>query len=331
MVDVFTDPATTSTRAPRVQNYRYKLLNPETNKPETWTRVTTFAKTLAETSALNAWELRMAVKGLAMDPSQLAGDVKNWDVSTHKGALQSIATTAKERAGSKDGADRGTRMHDITELHDLGNETPFITDEERNDLEAYKAGIASRGIKAPSEFVELFVAVPEFKVCGKLDRIYGVPSLPGLNDYVLQIGDLKTAKNIEYNWLEIAIQLALYSMATHYWHVANDSWAPMPVVSQTTAQVAHLRVGAAQCDIYDLDLQIGREACEVARAVRGLRSRKDIAKLTTTTRVESPYADRLRACSSRDELSLVWKEASCAGEWNAELESIGHVRMKEIG
>src|SRR5688572_7322216 len=104
MTDVFSEPPKQSARAPYVSNYRYKLLNPETNKPETWTRVTTFAKTLADTSALSAWELRMVVKGLAMNPSVLAGDVRNWDVSEHKGALQKIATQAKEVAGSKEGA-----------------------------------------------------------------------------------------------------------------------------------------------------------------------------------------------------------------------------------
>jgi hypothetical protein len=79
---IFSEPDKVSARAPHVSNYRYKLLNPTTNKPETWTRVTTFAKTLSDTSALSAWAERMLTKGLATQPELLTGAAA-WDVSEH--------------------------------------------------------------------------------------------------------------------------------------------------------------------------------------------------------------------------------------------------------
>jgi hypothetical protein len=328
--DVFAEPPKISTRAPHVSNYRYKLLNPETNKPETWTRVTTFAKTLADTSALSAWGERMLTKGLAMQPNLLRG-AQDWDVSEHKGAFSKLINAAKDVAGIKDGATAGTRMHDLSEAHDRGEELLFATPEELRDIEAYQQSISAGGLRVYREYIERFVAIPEFKVCGKLDRIYGMPSTPELSDYELVIGDVKTAKNVHYGWLEIAIQLALYAMATHYWDEDKDDWVPMPDVSASRAVVAHLPVGAGECTLYDVDLEIGREACEIARTVRELRARKDVAHPIASSRVESPYAARLRECASREELSVIWKEATAAGVWTKDLEMVGMARLKELG
>ena len=329
MVDVFSSPPVQSTRAPYVSNYRYKLLNPETNKPETWTRVTTFAKTLADTSALSAWAERMLVKGLAMQPGLLRG-AEAWDVSEHKGAFSKLINEAKDVAGIKDGATAGTRMHDLTEAHDRGEELLFATPEELRDIQAYQQALSGAGLRVYREYIERFVAVPEFKVCGKLDRIYGVPSAPELSDYALQIGDVKTAKNVHYGWLEIVIQLALYSMATHYWDDEKDDWVPMPDVSRDLAQVAHLPVGAGECTIYEVDLEAGRAACDLARSVRAMRALKDLARPVSSSRIESPYAARLRAAGTRDELSALWKEATAAGAWTTDLEMIGMSRLKEL-
>lgn len=326
MVDVFSEPPKQSARAPYVSNYRYKLLNPGTNKPETWTRVTTFAKTLSDTSALSAWAERMLTKGLALRPELLQGTA-TWDVSEHKGAFSKLINEAKDAAGIKDGAERGTRMHDLTEMHDRGEDVSlFSTEEERRDVEAYAAALQAGEITVYQDYIERFVAIPEYRVCGKLDRIYGTGNM-GEN---LVIGDVKTAKNVEYGWLDICVQLALYSMASHYWDDEKDDWVPMPAVSQDRGVVAHLPVGAAKCDLYEIDLVQGRAACELIAKVRAARAVKGLAKPLASSRLESPYAARLRACNSREELSAIWKEASAAGAWTADLEMVGMARMKEI-
>lgn len=325
-MDVFSEPPKVSNRAPHVSNFRYKLLNPATNKPETWTRVTTFAKTLSDTSALSAWAERMLVKGLAAAPQLLRG-TEDWDVAEHKGAFSKVINQAKDAAGIKDGASRGTRMHDLTEAHDRGEDiSVFATDEERRDVQAYQQALEAGEVTIYGEWIERFVAIPEFKVCGKLDRIYGLGTLGA----ELVIGDVKTAKNVDYGWLEIVIQLGLYSMASHYWDDDKDDWVPMPAVSQEKALVAHLPVGAARCDLYQVDLTLAREICETVARVRTLRSMKTFATPVASSRVESPYAAQLRACASRDELSAIWKAATAEGAWTKELEMIGMARMKEI-
>jgi hypothetical protein len=215
-------------------------------------------------------------------------------------------------------------MHDLTEAHDRGEDVSlFSTPEELRDVQAYAAAMKEGGVKILPEYIERFVAIPEFKVCGKLDRIVDIAG-------ELLIDDVKTAKNVDYGWLDIVVQLALYSMASHYWDEDKDDWVPMPAVSQDKALVAHLPVGRAQCDLYEVDLVVGREACEVIRHVRALRSNKSLARPIASSRVESPYAARLRSCAGRDELSAIWKEATAEGAWTKELEMIGMARMKEI-
>lgn len=45
---------------------------------------------------------------------------------------------------------------------------------------------------------------------------------------------------------------------------------------------------------------------------------------------EPTWEEKLRACSSRGELSRVWKEATAKGEWSAELERIGKDQLSKI-
>lgn len=330
-MDIFSEPARASQRAPHVQNYRYKLINPENGRKETWTRVTTFAKTLAETSALNAWEIRNVVKGLAMDPRLMAG-AADWDIAEHKAAFAGVAKKAKDLAGGNEGAARGTRMHDLTEAHDRGEEAPFMTDLEKRDLMAYTEAMVGAGIRCYGKYIERYVANPRFKVCGKFDRILGVPSVPELADYALTIGDVKSAKNIDYGWLEIMIQLWLYADATHYWDEDADDWVEMPEVDMKRAVVAHTPVGVGRCDLYEVDISAGLEAVELCEAVRHWRAKsKDLARpLWLSGPPENPYAIAIRQATCRADLTEVWRKANAARAWTKELEAMGMERMKSF-
>lgn len=333
-MDIFSQPPSRSGRAPMVQNHRYKLLNPETGKRETWSRVTTFAKTLSDTAALEAWGLRMTVKGLAMRPDLLAG-ASQWDVSEHKTAFAQVAKQAKDLAGGSEGADRGTRIHDLTELHDRGMEPPANVDPgELADVQAYASAINGAGLVVRPEFIERYVAIPHLQLCGKLDRIYGTDANPHLPN-TLMIGDVKTAKNIQLGWLEIAIQLVLYATATHYWDEEADDWVEMPGnLSQTTALVTHVRYGSAACDLYAVDLTVGQEAVDLCQRVRAIRGFKGIATpLWQGADNDSPHAriaQSIQRAANRQDLSQIWQDASAAGEWTADLQELGMARMREL-
>ena len=64
---------------------RYKIPDPITGKDRSWTRATTWAKTVADTHALTKWELRMAAIGLARRPDLLMGVAGVLDPDGDKG------------------------------------------------------------------------------------------------------------------------------------------------------------------------------------------------------------------------------------------------------
>lgn len=333
-MSVFADPAARSDRAPSVQNHRYKLLNPETGKSERWSRVTTFAKTLAETSALGAWEIRMVIKGLSMRPDLMAG-AEGWDVKEHKAAFAGVASRAKEGAGAFLGAERGTRIHDLTETLDRGHDLPEgLSDPERDGVAAYGRAVSEAKLGVLPEYIERYVAIPRFKVCGKLDRIYDTANVDAIGE-ALAIGDVKTAANLDYGWLEIMIQLGLYSMATHFWDERVDDWVEMPAgLSRSTAVVAHVPWDAGYCDMYAVDLTYAAEAAELCERVRAFRSRKDFAtpvwRGSAHVTAHDRWARAIRKATTIGELSEIWREASAAGEWSVELMALGKARQAEF-
>lgn len=334
--DIFTAPdVIASQHAPRVNNFRYRLINPETGKSESWSRVTTFAKTLADTSALHAWEIRMILKGLAENPSMLSG-VSSWDVSEHKMAFAEIAARAKAAAGGNEGAQRGTRMHDLTEQWDRNQPIAHATGAERTDVLAYHSAIEQAGITILPQYIERYVAIPELKLCGKFDRIFEWLD-PRDNLKKLVIGDVKTAKNVFYSWLEIAIQLALYAMASHYWDDAADAWVRMPYVDQESALVMHIPVGTGLCDIHRVPLVSGREAIDATAEARRLRAAASRKGFTDPLWVAAEHLDshdryalRISLAKSVEDLSAAWRDATAEGCWTPELQALGRARQAEL-
>jgi len=313
-----------SARAPHVKNYRYRLFNPETGKQETWSRVTTFAKSISDMSNLHSWEKRLIVKGMGMRPDLTALSMAS--SLDDKKTLDDVAYRAKEMAGGTEGANRGTAMHALTETVDRGGSIPDAPPIWQADVQAYRKALEVETLRVEPDYIERFVAIPEFQVCGKLDRIYWWD-----NGDQHVIGDVKTAKNIEYGWGDIAVQLALYAAATHYWDDEQDDWVQMPdTLSRDLAVVAHIPIGASRTDIYGVNIAAGLEAARLCQQVRAWRSRRDLAwPLVPPTRPVvaasslDPYATRLVKAGSRADMTAVWKDAVAAGAWTPELEALG--------
>jgi hypothetical protein len=322
--DPFGQPGGASARAPQVKNGRYRLLGPETNKVETWSRVTTFAKSISDMTGLSKWENRMIVKGMGMraDLTALAMATPLEDKDT----LQGIAHRAKEMAGGNEGANRGSAMHSLTETVDRGGSISDAPAVWQADVEAYRRALDAEKLVVEPSFIERFVAIPEFQVCGKLDRIYwwGAGS-----QHV--IGDVKTAKNIDYGWGDIAVQLALYAAATHYWDDAKDDWVEMPsTLSRDLAVMAHIPIGVSKTDIYGVNIAAGLEAARLCQQVRAWRSRRDLAwplvapmSAVVAASSSDPYAARLVRATCSADMTAVWRDASAAGAWTPELEALG--------
>jgi hypothetical protein len=257
---------------------RYLLPDPTTGEERAWTRATTLANTLSDPWGLVDWKLRMAVKGVATrdDLRALASALP---LDTGKKQLNEVAQDAIEYAGGSSGRNMGTALHEWTAQDDR-NEDPDVPPPWDRDLAAYRATLELHGVRVYPNFVERIVCIPDLGVAGTFDRIVLWPP-------EAYIADVKTAAGLDYSWLEIAVQLALYANAEWMWNPNGDrvdglpgggTWEPMPPVDRTQGLVMHLPVGQARCDLFWVDLEIGWEAVTLAVDVREWRKRKDISR-----------------------------------------------------
>lgn len=304
---------------------RYVIPHPTTGKKTSWTRATTYAKSISDTYALGQWMLRMAVKGVATRPDlyALAAATPVED----KDGLNRIAEDAKEAAAAKAGANLGTALHSFSEQVDRG-EIPNVPEPWARDIAAYRAMLAKHGIRILPEYMERKVVVPDVGVAGTFDRI--------VDRGGLKIGDLKTGQDLSFGWLEIAVQLALYSRATHLWDMKTRTFTDMPPVDQDIALVFHLPVGKATATLYEVDIAAGWQAAQLCGQVRDWRKRRDLAKAVTAMAVpvrevaphlaDLPTPNRnpnrsgsaglhhlIGQATSADELTALWTTA--AGAW----------------
>jgi hypothetical protein len=248
---------------------RYLLPDPVTGEERAWTRATTLANTLSDPWGLVDWKLRMAVKGVATrdDLRALASALP---LDTGKKQLNEVAQDAIEYAGGSSGRNMGTALHEWTAQSDRG-EAPEVPSPWDRDLEAYRAALDLYSVRIVPGLVEQIVCIPDLGVAGTFDRIV-------LWDPEAYIADVKTAASLDYSWLEIAVQLAIYANATHIWNETAEAWEPAQPPNQSQGLVMHLPVGQARCDLFWVDLEIGWEAVTLAVDVREWRKRKDIAR-----------------------------------------------------
>lgn len=278
--DAFTTPDQRQARTdpddrediPRDRFGRYYLPDPDNKQRKRgWTRTTTFAKTISDTYALSLWGQRMVAKGIALRPDFLALAAA-YDVEKDKTDFDQLTTQAKEAAEANRGANLGTAIHAFTEQFDLGQD-PQVPAPWDADVAAYAALLSRFGMTAVPDLIEQVILCPFYELGGTFDRVYTAP------DWELpRIGDVKTAKTLEYGWVEIAVQLAVYAHAKWIWKGGNN-YVPMPRVDKQWAHVIHIRPGSGVAERYRVDIAKGWEIAQLCSTVRSTRKRKDLAEL----------------------------------------------------
>lgn len=247
---------------------RYLLPDPTTGQERSWTRVTTLASTLADRFGLEKWAQRNIVWGLGQRQDLWARAAAT--TVDDKKTLAQVAADAQAAASSAAGANLGTALHQFTERIDRG-ERIVVPPPYDGDVAAYTKALSDAGIFVVKGSIERIVIVPEFEVVGTLDRV-----VKGLWP-MARVADLKTGKDVvRYGMTEIALQLALYAHASHWW--TGEEWKPMPAIDQDKAVVMHLPVGQGRCALYEVDIRAGWEAVQLAVDVREWRKRKDLAQ-----------------------------------------------------
>lgn len=338
---------------------RYKLPHPDTGKMTSWTRSTTFAKSISDTFALSQWSQRMVAKGLTIRPD-LVAMAHSLDVKADKDKLNNLCEDAKSAAGNKVAANLGTALHSFSEAVDKGMAVDDVPEAQRPDITAYRRAMDDAGITVMPELIERQTCVPAYEVAGTFDRIidlstvkpwftmalhdagYGVPGSNFLSQEPLVIGDVKSGQDLQYGWNEIAIQLATYAMGARtagIWNKTSKAWDPPRPVRLDFAIVMHMPVGQRTCTLYALDLEDAFAAMDLCRAVRRWRKRRNLARpLVRATANEEPppdavttglsWLERFQLAGSRGELSALFTEAVAAGVWSDTLKQAGVDRLK---
>lgn len=278
-----------------------KVPSPKTGKPikcskcsgtgeieRSYTRVTTYIDVLDDKSNLQKWGERLTLVGAALDRSlldnvesifeeyelaQARGDAEA--VKKYKDELNRRAQVAKLKAGAEKKADKGTHLHGLSELVDMGLPLPTgIEFGDVIDMDAYRRRTEGFNIV----HMEKLVVNDEIKVGGTPDRVsewIGDHPLVAPNGYVFEPGsgellitDLKTGTT-EYGALKMAMQLAIYSRSDLYNGTIERT--PLGNINQDWGIIMNVPAGSGECEMYWADLRLGWRAVEVASQVRELR------------------------------------------------------------
>ncbi len=249
---------------------RYLIPDPDTGVEKAWTRVTTLVDALEDKHGLNKWDQRNIVWGIGHDEGLYARAAAA--SKDDKDDLGSIAWAAMQAAGSKKGANLGTALHRFAERIDLGEMTAAdVPAAWRKDMVAYAKAMAAGGVTIVPEWTERIVVFPALSCAGTMDRLVKWMDL-------LAVGDIKSGR-IDLGILKIAMQLACYANATHWYdpveRVLHEITDP---IRKDVAVIAHLPAGEGVCTLHGVDIAVGLEGAQEAYKVReDLRKRKGLS------------------------------------------------------
>jgi len=254
---------------------RYLVVQPEGGKPVGYSRATTVAKALDDTSALMNWGKRMVALGLVARPDILAM-VAATDKDDRK-TLDGHCERAAEAGGATARRDLGTAIHKLVERK-IADPSWDVPDLYADDVAAIIAAVDASGFDIVTEYSEIVVVMDRHQIGGTADLI-----LRRRSDGMLVVADIKTGSSVKYGALAWAIQLAVYAHADAIYEQgpakdgSEDRRVPMPEnIDRAAGLILHCEPGSGRCDVHILDIDRGAEALDVAMSVRAWRKEKDL-------------------------------------------------------
>jgi hypothetical protein len=234
-----------------------------------YTRVTTHAEALQDSSALTRWKMRRVALGAGRRPDYVMTAASLTAEDRDRDALDDVAEKMLEASGPN-AADVGTALHAFTDRIDRGEELGAVPEQYVSTLDAYRHAISVL------TFVEweCRTVCDELETAGTPDRLgfCTIPDPDGVTD-ALRIIDTKTGR-VDYSAGKFSTQLAIYRRSRKY-HPgtgARTSWEELhgkPV--SRWGLVVHIPAGAGVAEPLWIDLEHGDRGAEVAQQVRQWR------------------------------------------------------------
>lgn len=287
---------------------------PAGGNPVAYTRATTYVGAIEDTFNLSKWQMRMVALGVVERPDLQLSIASHRD---DKGKLNKDCEDALEAAKAHAAATTGTALHALAEQLDLGQTLGVVPEAYRADLRAYVDATA----EMRHVLVEQFCVLDSLKIGGTPDRVVEYEGRR-------YIADLKTG-SIDYGYLKIAAQLAVYSRATPY-DVGEGTRLSEHGADRDRGIIIHLPAGTGTCSLYWVDLNVGWEAVKVCKSIRDKRS---IPKKQLVTPIDTPQplltlASRIVACRTSEAVRVLWRNH--ADVWNDDLTAMAKAHIATL-
>lgn len=251
-----------------------------------YTRATTIAGTLDDTYNLGRWQQRMVAKGLTLR-DDLFAQAAALDPSHDKKEFNGVCKDALEAAKASRGANLGNALHKFMEDVDLGIKTlDEVPEPYRTIVASYHKLLDDNNVTLDRTVVEQIVAHTGNNIAGTIDRVAFLQSSVGLPKVV---ADIKTGETLDWSWLYISIQLAIYATHTNTYDAGADKLGPaISDLSHEQGLVIHVPSNGDTPALYLVDLKQGFDAMLCALEARGHRKDlKDAGEPYGTTVVEA--------------------------------------------
>jgi hypothetical protein len=310
---------------PKPNRQGYKMPDPRTGRIVTFPRATTIAGALDDSYGLNGWKMRNVLIGAVLRPEKVAELSKADDITTAPANyLDGYAEAFQVAAGGAEAREFGTAVHAWLEAVDMGHVLPAqVPDMFRAHVTAYLTGL-NRNCLVPRRSMSERIVFNEHANCiGTLDRVY---SLPDVTD---ALGDVKTSKTLDYEYLKAGIQLAIYAGASWMWDAGANRWVPMPPLRQDFAVLIHCPSNNPDSTTaVTFDLEACRAALDSALEVRAMRSQAKahvpnkhaLPTPTDQFRRKHDAMTAVQLAASVDDLAVAWEEYQDV--WNTHLDQL---------
>lgn len=304
---------------------KYSLPSPTPGKStDTFTRVTTGAHALDETTGLDKWKMRNVVLGIHQQPELLDRVDLYAEPYEVTRTLNDVASKASDAAGASEAAERGTAIHAWTEAVERdGMDVADVPTEFKPFVTSYLEALERAGIESVPGLIERIVWHKGTGWVGTFDRVYR------LADGTQVIGDVKTSKDLRYGYLGFAMQLAVYADADAMLKVDGTGWESMPAMGNEYGVIAHLPSNRpGHCELVTLDLERGRYAIELAERVREARATASSAIPNVHKLPELDLAALVDSANSPDDLAELYERHTA--RWTTELTERGMRRIAAL-